>query len=75
MSKNIISEVINHFGGRKKVADIFGLTYVSVAKWEKKGRLPYTDYIGETQYAATLARLSNGAFTQEQLLQKTPSAN
>ena len=66
--ENIIKKVIEHFGGRQKVADIFGFTYVSIVKWEKKGRLPYTDCFGKTNYAETLANLSNGAFTKEQLL-------
>lgn len=75
MSKNIISSLIEHFGGRQKVADIVGLSYVAIAKWEKQGRLPYSDYLGETNYAETLANRSNGMFTKEQLLTKTPSGN
>lgn len=65
---NIITKVVKHFGGRQKVADIFGITYMSVVKWEKNGRFPYTDYAGETDYAERLANLSDGKFTKDELL-------
>lgn len=77
MSNSIVSEAIRFFGGRQKVADIFGLSYMAVSKWDKQGHFPHTDYSGRTQYAETLAKMSNGKFTKSELLPqlKTPSGN
>lgn len=68
MSDSPIKQVIDFLGGRAKVAEITGLTYMAIAKWERKGRFPRTEYTGETNYAKQLSEASGGVFTVEQLL-------
>ena len=78
MYDNPIEQVIKHFGGKTEVADIVGLSYMAINKWEKKGRFPRTDYTGETGYAQKLSDASNGFFSVDELLisyTKTPSRN
>jgi hypothetical protein len=38
-------------------------------KWLRKGRLPRTEYTGETEYAKALEQLTEGQVTAEQLLE------
>ncbi len=38
-------------------------------KWLRQGRLPRTDYTGETNYAKALEELTGGKVTAEQLLE------
>ncbi|WP_088706301.1 hypothetical protein [Noviherbaspirillum denitrificans] len=54
------------------LASICSVSPVAVYKWLKKGRLPRTEWTGETNYAALIAEASKGTefeCTREQLLQ------
>jgi hypothetical protein len=42
--------------GLKPVASACGVTHQAVLKWLKRGRLPRTEYSGETNYAELIAR-------------------
>jgi hypothetical protein len=56
-------------------ASICSVSPVAVYKWLKKGRLPRTEWTGETNYAAAIAEASKGTpfeCTREQLLQLPP---
>lgn len=55
-------------GGRTKAANLLNRTYQAIKKMEDRGVLPRTEYTGETNYARTLAKNSNGQFTEEWLL-------
>jgi len=66
MSKNYITEVIK-VAGLRPVARACGKTYQAVRKWEARGRLPWSDYVGETRYAEILSDLVDGQITVEQL--------
>ncbi|MFW2079723.1 hypothetical protein ACNPQK_01885 [Acinetobacter guillouiae] len=65
---NPIKHAIGVLGGRTKVAILLNMSYQAVKKMEDRGVLPRTEYTGETSYAKTLASNSNGAFTDEWLL-------
>jgi len=52
------------------VAQACGVSYQSVRKWEKNGRLPRTEWTGETEHAANIERATCGQVTREQLLHK-----
>ena len=54
-TKNIISIAVELAGGSSKVASHCGLkSYQAVGKWCQRGRLPRTEWTGETNYAATI---------------------
>lgn len=50
------------------VADACGRSYQAVRKWEKAGKLPRTEFSGETQYAAAIAKVCKNKVTKRQLL-------
>mgnify|MGYP001470831971 CR=1 FL=1 len=41
--------------GAQRVADACGLSYQAVWRWIQRGRLPRTEYTGETDYAGKIA--------------------
>lgn len=55
--------------GLQKLADGLGLTYQAIRKWEAAGRLPRTEWTGETAYAEKIERMCGGAVTRRELLQ------
>lgn len=54
MNKNPITEVIKLAGSVTAVGKAVGLRYQSIRKWERNGRLPRTEWTGETRYAEIL---------------------
>ena len=51
-----------------RVAEICGITRKAVYGWIARGRLPRTEYTGETDYAKQLEEATNGAVTAQELL-------
>lgn len=68
MNCNPVLKAIKHFGGRTRVAELTGVSYMAVKKWEKNGCFPRTEYTGETSYAKTLSKESNGSLSVDELL-------
>jgi hypothetical protein len=64
---NLITSAIE-ISGLKNIAMACGVSHQSVRKWEKKGKLPRTEYSGETHYGSAIERLTNRQITREQLL-------
>jgi hypothetical protein len=56
--------------GPNRIARICGVKGPSAIKWRTKGRLPRTEWTGETDYATLIARETSGAVTREQLLSR-----
>ena len=56
---NLITQAIEQ-AGLGKLAAACGVTYQALKKWEKAGRLPRTDWTGETDYAAAIDRATGG---------------
>lgn len=67
MDSNLITEAVNVVG-LKKLATELGVTYQAIRKWEKAGRLPRTEWTGETNYSAKIEQLTDGAITRDRLL-------
>lgn len=44
------------------------ITYQAVRKWAAQGRLPRTDWTGETDYAGAIERVTDGRLTKKDLL-------
>lgn len=63
---NHISRVIE-IAGLSQTAEAVGVSYQAVRKWEANGRLPRTDFTGETNYAEKMAALVGDQVTVEQL--------
>lgn len=58
--------------GLGPLAKGLGLTYPALRKWERAGRLPRTEWTGETNYAGQIAVLTDNRVTKAQLLGKWP---
>lgn len=54
--------------GLSALAKELGVTYQAVRKWQRARRMPRTEWTGETQYAATIERLTGGAVSKTRLL-------
>lgn len=63
-----IEEAVQLVGGVSACARVCGISPPAVRKWIRRGRLPRTEYTGETQHAHRMAAASDGAFTAEWLL-------
>lgn len=73
MEKTPIERVFEKLGGPSGVARSLGergiaITPWAVNKWLRAGRLPRTDYTGETQYAEHLEAMSGGDVKAAELL-------
>lgn len=67
MKENLISKAIE-IVGICKLATACGVRYQSIYKWEAKGRVPRTDWTGETDYASRIEEATKGVITRDQLL-------
>ena len=67
MKENLISKAID-LTGLTNLAKACGVTYQSVKRWEAKGRVPRTDWTGETDYASRIEEATKGVITRDQLL-------
>lgn len=66
---NPLSQAIESVpGGRQQIAEACGVKYQAVQKWEKAGRLPRSEFSGETDHAGNIERATGGAVTKEDLL-------
>tara|TARA_R110000796_G_C14322523_1_gene408024 strand:- start:249 stop:539 length:291 start_codon:yes stop_codon:yes gene_type:complete len=53
---------------RSVLARALGLTPPAIKKWEKAGKMPRTEWTGETNYAAQMQKLSGGLVLKKDLL-------
>lgn len=64
---NLITKAID-IVGLCKLAKACGVRYQSIYKWEAKGRLPRSEWTGETDYATQIELATGGQITRSQLL-------
>ena len=67
MTQNLISKAIS-IVGIYRLGKACGIAYQSIYRWERNGRLPRTEWTGETNYAAIIEAETHGQITREQLL-------
>jgi hypothetical protein len=58
--------------GLIRVAAACGKTHQAVRKWQRAGRMPRTEWTGETDYAKRIEQLCGGSPTADQLLKPWP---
>ncbi|WP_322528954.1 hypothetical protein R5R73_04765 [Salinicola sp. LHM] len=74
VSMSAVRIAVEKVGGVTSCARICQVTPPAVRKWLHRGRLPRTEYTGETQHAKRMAAASDGAFTAEWLLENAGPA-
>ena len=71
---NLIEEAIKHAGGVTAFTKALNLlierpvTYQAVKKWVARGRLPRTEWTGESCYATAIEQLTEGKVSRASLL-------
>lgn len=64
---NLITRAIE-IAGLQQVAAACGVSYQAVRKWEASGRLPRTEWTGESRHAEAIERATGGQVSRERLL-------
>ena len=54
--------------GLQPLARLCGVSYQAVRKWQRAGRMPRTEWTGETDYAHRIEAATEGAVTRARLL-------
>tara|TARA_R110002049_G_scaffold282589_2_gene462424 strand:- start:5289 stop:5516 length:228 start_codon:yes stop_codon:yes gene_type:complete len=71
---NHLTIAFKKVGGAQVVAEVCGKSVRAVYKWLDKGKLPRTEYTGETTYAQKISALPNADFTADELLHPESSS-
>jgi hypothetical protein len=58
--------------GLTKLAGGLSVSHQAVRKWQRAGRMPRTEWTGETQYGQRIEELTGNAVTRDRLLAKWP---
>ena len=69
-----IKKAVVCVGGVSAAARLCGVSSRAINKWVAAGRLPRTEFTGETRHAENLASGAEGEFTAESLLAASASA-
>jgi hypothetical protein len=67
MAHPAISQVIERVG-LSELAKALTVSYQAIRKWEAAGRLPRTEWTGETSYAQRMSALTGGEVSVDALL-------
>ncbi|HEU4589411.1 MAG TPA: YdaS family helix-turn-helix protein [Steroidobacteraceae bacterium] len=54
--------------GLQPLAQLCGVSYQAIRKWQRSGRLPRTEWTGETDYATRIEQATQGRITRAALL-------
>ena len=60
--------------GLTKLAGALRISHQAVRKWQRAGRMPRTEWTGETQYGQRIQEMTANAVTRDRLLAKWPAA-
>jgi hypothetical protein len=52
------------------LAKELGVSYQAIQGWIRRGHMPRTEWTGETEYAKTISKLTDGIVSVEELLKK-----
>jgi hypothetical protein len=68
--ENALSKAVEAMGSQAAIARCCGVTQQAVQKWMERGRLPRTEWTGETAYAVAIAAASGNKVTVADLLRR-----
>lgn len=68
MKNNIIAVAIEEVGGFSAMGRLCGVSPQAVRKWRNRGKMPRTEWTGETHYATLIEEATNGGVKAEALL-------
>lgn len=71
---NAVKQAVVAVGGVSAAARLCKVTSRAINKWVAAGRLPRTEYTGETRHAENLAHGCDGAFTASWLKEASAQA-
>ena len=54
--------------GRSALSKAIGVTQPGIIRWEKNGRMPRTEWTGETNYCEVIVKMSKGEVKRKDLL-------
>lgn len=74
MNENLLTQAIT-LVGLGRLASELKVTYQAIRKWEKAGRLPRTEWTGETNYAGVIEKLTEGKVSRVALLDSRLRSN
>ena len=63
-----LEKAVRFLGGYSATGRICGVSFMAVMKWVRRGRLPRTEWTGETDYASRIEAALDGTITREELL-------
>lgn len=72
MHTNLITKAVG-IVGIHNLAKRCNVTYQAILKWKKAGRLPRTEWTGETAYSRVIEEMTEGEVTAAELLQAFPA--
>ena len=61
------------FVGLAKLSRELTVSHQAIRKWQRAGRMPRTEWTGETDYSQAIQRLTAGAVSRDMLLAKWPA--
>ena len=67
-----LAKAVQQLGGYAATAKLCQVNISVVWRWQKRGRLPRTEWTGETRYAETIEAATQGAITKTELLSYVP---
>jgi transposase-like protein len=59
--------------GLTQLAKACGVSHQAVRKWQRQGRLPRTEWTGETTYATAIEQATAGGVKRDLLMAKWPA--
>ena len=71
-TKTPLDEAVDQ-AGLTAVARACGVSHQAVRKWQATGRMPRTEWTGETAHCAAIERVTEGKVTRERLLSRWPA--
>jgi len=72
--QNAVQRAVIQAGGQGAVARACGVRQQTVFRWVHDGKLPRTDWTGETDYSAVISEMDGVSVTRDELLRTRTGA-